>query len=131
MTKPNELHKLRGTVMKFVSMLGDGGLRRSAVDMAPFRNPARPDFIVWWALENFGGTGGVPLEALKVEASKAGFTWDDSMRETFNVRLSAYGMQVTDDTWTPPNYSTPTRDRLLSGSETKKRVSRLVGKFWD
>jgi len=125
-----ELQKIRGTVMKFVSML-DGETKRSAgLDMAPWRSPARTDFIVWHVLEEFGGTEGIPLAALQDEVVKAGYTWDDSMRQAFDARLRAYGMKVTDTDWDPPNYNTPTREKLLKGEAIRSHVTRLVGKFW-
>lgn len=131
MADKKELQDIRGTVMKFVSMLDeDGPVRKAGLDMAPWRSPARTDFIVWHALEVFGGTGGIPLSALQDEVVKAGYTWDDSMRGMFDARLGAYGMRVTDEDWSPPNYNTPTREKLLKAENIRRRVNRLVGKFW-
>lgn len=127
-----ELKKIRGTIMRFVSMLDEGSRRRTAgLDLAPFRSPGRPDFIIWWALENFGGSpDGVPLTALQSEITKAGYTWDESMRGMFDARLGAYGMKITDADWSLPNYNTPTREMLLKSSDVKKHVVKLAGKFW-
>ena len=132
MADKKELQKLRKTAMKIVSMLDENSPARKAggVDMAPYQSPARNDFIVWHALELFGGTGGIPLAALQDECLKAGYTWDDTMRQMFDARLKAYGMRVTDDDWKQPDYSTPTRERLVKGEEIRRQVNRLVGKFW-
>lgn len=104
-----------------------GGRVRKAEDLAT-KHPIRIEFLVSDILTMAGGRSEFPEARAKYMAEKEQFTWTEGLKSALATSLAAVGITLTPESWTPPDYSTPTRKKIMEGSD--KKVRRLKGKPW-
>lgn len=124
--KERTLDSIQKTALRLLAYT-KGGRNRKAEDLASWRTPARFEFLVSDLVTAAGGRSELPEKQAAVISQKLGYTWDDEIKKALSVGLAAYGITLSSEDYSQPDYSTPSREQLLSAS---KRVDRIKGKPW-
>jgi hypothetical protein len=94
-----------------------GGPLRTAEDLSSWRAPGRFEFLISDLVTAAGGRSSLPEDQAKTISQKLGYTWDDSIKGSIETALAQYGVALSSEKYESPNYSTPSREKILKGSQ--------------
>jgi hypothetical protein len=120
------MQDIRRTVLRLMAYTRGRSIR-TAEDLSSWRAPGRFDFLISDLVTAAGGRSSLPEEQAKSISQKLGYTWDDSIRGSIETALAQYGVSLSNEKYQNPDYSTPSREKLLKGS---LNVRRLKGRSW-
>jgi hypothetical protein len=99
-----------------------------ASDMDSWRSPGRTDFFISTLVNEAAGKGHIGEDYVKNKANELGFTVDADFMAMVETRLRPYGIVLSDEEFTPTDYSVKVPPWKAEARE--KRTVRLRARKW-